>query len=190
MQTRDTNAANEITSTTGLATPDYDRAGNMVSTPKPGDPAHSWTVTYDAWNRVVSVTDGTTTVTYSYDGTNRRIVRDDGTTDEHYFYDGDQVAEVRVPDGMGGLQTETQYVWSLRYVDSPVLRDSYSGGTLVPADRLYYLTDANHNVTAVADSSGVIQERYDYDAYGKFTIYDGEIRFHLTRRTQSETSLG
>ena len=122
-----TNAANEITSTTGLATPDYDRAGNMVSTPKPGDPAHSWTVAYDAWNRVVSVTDGTTTVTYSYDGTNRRIVRNDGTTDEHFFYDGDQVAEVRVPYGMGGLETETQYVWSLRYVDSPVLRDSYSG---------------------------------------------------------------
>jgi RHS repeat-associated protein len=60
----------------------------------------------------------------------------------------------------------------LRYVDSPILRDSFSGGTLVPADRLYYLTDANHNVTAVMDIDGDVQERYDYDAYGRFTIYD------------------
>ncbi len=52
------NAANEITSTTNLITPNYDRAGNMVSTPKPGDPTNDWDVTYDAWNRVVAVTDG------------------------------------------------------------------------------------------------------------------------------------
>ncbi len=30
-----------------------------------------------------------------------------------------------------------------------MLRDTYVSGTLVPADRLYYLTDANGNVTAV-----------------------------------------
>jgi YD repeat-containing protein len=73
VQTRVTNVANEITSTTGLATPAYDRAGNMIETPKPGDPANEWEVTYDAWNRVVEVSDGTTTVAYEYDGEGRRI---------------------------------------------------------------------------------------------------------------------
>jgi RHS repeat-associated protein len=172
VQTRATNDANEITSTTGLATPAYDRAGNMIETAKPGDPANEWDVTYDAWNRVVQVTDGTTTVAYEYDGHGRRTLRVSGSTEEHFYYDGQQVVEVRQPDGQGGLEPATQYVWSLRYVDSPILRDSFSSGTLVPADRLYYLTDANHNVTAVVDIAGDVQERYDYDAYGKFTIYD------------------
>jgi RHS repeat-associated protein len=172
VQTRATNSANEITSTTGLASPAYDRAGNMIETPKPGDPANEWAVTFDAWNRVVEVTDGTTTVSYEYDGQGRRIERVSGSTEQHFYYDGEQVVEVRQPDGLGALEPVTQYVWSLRYVDSPILRDSFSGGTLVPADRLYYLTDANHNVTAVVDIAGDVQERYDYDAYGRFTIYD------------------
>jgi RHS repeat-associated protein len=172
VQTRATNAANEITATTGLATPAYDLAGNMIETPKPSDPTNEWDVTYDAWNRVVEVTDGTITVSYEYDGQGRRIERVSGSTEEHFYYDGDQVVEIRQPDGLGALEPESQYVWSLRYVDSPILRDSFSSGTLVPADRLYYLTDANHNVTAVVDIDGDVQERYDYDAYGRFTIYD------------------
>src|SRR5262245_39312270 len=54
----------------------------------------------------------------------RRIVRDDGTTAEHFFYDNQQVVETRVPDG-GDLVPNKQYVWSLRYVDSPILRDAF-----------------------------------------------------------------
>ncbi len=142
----------------------------MVSTPKPASSTNDWDVTYDAWNRVVEVTDGTTTVSYEYDGRNRRIERDDGTA-EHIYYDGDHVVETRVPDGMSGFEPETQYVWSLRYVDSPILRDSYTGGVLQTGDRLYYLTDANHNVAAVTNNAGVVQERYDCDAYGKVAIH-------------------
>ena len=37
---------------------------------------------------------------------------------------------------------------------------------------MYYLTDANNNVTAVTNASGVVQERYSYDAYGNVTIYN------------------
>ena len=51
------------------------------------------------------------------------------------------------------------------------MRDTYSGGALVSGDRLYYLTDASGNVTAVTDSSGIVQERYVYDAYGNVTFY-------------------
>ena len=93
------------------------------------------------------------------------------------YYDGQQVVETRLPDGQGGLQPDQQYVWSARYVDSPILRDSYSGGVLVSASRLYYLTDANHNVTAVTNSAGVVQERYDYRGNkGDRRIYWGKMR--------------
>jgi RHS repeat-associated protein len=38
---------------------------------------------------------------------------------------------------------------------------------------LYYLTDANHNVTALVDGvAGEVLERYVYDAYGRATVTD------------------
>jgi RHS repeat-associated protein len=170
-QTRTTDAANEIASTSGIATPEYDLAGNMVSTPNPNDESSSLTLTYDAWDRLVSASDGTTTDTYQYDGVGRLTERVVSGTTEHFYYSGQQVVETRLPSE-SGLQPEYQYVWSLQYVDSPILRDTYSGGELQSSERLYYLTDANHNVTAVVNSSGVVQERYDYDPFGKVTIYN------------------
>jgi len=37
----------------------------------------------------------------------------------------------------------------------------------------YYLTDANMNVTCLADDAGAAVERYAYDPYGRVTIRDG-----------------
>ncbi len=56
------------------------------------------------------------------------------------------------------------------------MRDTYSGGSIVANDRLYYLTDANSNVTAVVgfnQSAGEWQnaESYAYDPYGAVTVY-------------------
>jgi RHS repeat-associated protein len=38
--------------------------------------------------------------------------------------------------------------------------------------RVYYLTDGNFNVTALAGTDGAILERYAYDAYGRPRVYD------------------
>src|SRR5436189_405887 len=43
-------------------------------------------------------------------------------------------------------------------------RDTNADGAL--DERLYALQDANWNVTALTSSSGDVQERYAYDAYG------------------------
>jgi hypothetical protein len=41
----------------------------MTSVPRPADPAQTFVATYDAWNRLVKLTDGTNTVAeYVYDG--------------------------------------------------------------------------------------------------------------------------
>ena len=84
-----------------------------------------------------------------------------------------------------------QRVWSARYIDAPVLRDRDSDGDGVGADgslgktgsgldeRLYYLTDANMNVTALIDGTptsstlGQVRERYFYDPYGNPTVLHG-----------------
>ena len=76
-----------------------------------------------------------------------------------------------------------QYIWSPRYVDAPVLRDRDGDadpetGDLGVTDsgldeRLYYLNDANMNVTALVDTDGGVVERYVYDPYGRPTVLNG-----------------
>ena len=189
-QTRDTNAANEITSTTGIATPAYDRAGNMTTIPSPtdADPSHTLAGKYDAWNHLVEVSDGGILVAkFAYDGTGRRILKmfdsqSPGTPDgldtyEHIFLSGQQVIETREGTGTTPAEAETlqpkyQNVWSPRYVDSLILRDENTDTDGTCDDgRLYYLADANYNVTALVDSAGNVVERYAYSAYGDATIY-------------------
>jgi len=70
----------------------------------------------------------------------------------------------------------------LRYIDSPVLRDRDADGNAATGglgaagsgmeQRVYYLTDGNFNVTALAGTDGAILERYAYDAYGQPRVYD------------------
>ena len=67
----------------------YDRAGNTVSFAKPADPTVAFNATYDAWNRLISVTEEgaeSPTATYAYDALNRRITSDDGTTVRHTYF--------------------------------------------------------------------------------------------------------
>lgn len=193
LQTRSTNAANEITSVSGSwVTPTYDAAGNMVSAPKAGaETTRLWYV-YDAWNRQVIVKNdssgspGSTLATYSYDGLNRRVTKvttgEDGATFDDYFNESWQRLESRKN---GDTDPLDQFLWDLTYIDTPVLRwhDANTDGDLADVspdapgptydNTLYYTTDANNNITALydADQERVI-ERYVYDPYGKTFLYD------------------
>jgi RHS repeat-associated protein len=141
------------------------------------------TFIWDAWNRLVEVKQGSTTlVEYQYDGLKRRIVEDDGTDEKDLYYsDQWQVLEERV-DG----DTVTQYVWSAVYVDAMILRDrdadANTGNGL--EERIYVLHDANYNVTAIVDTSGEVLERYYYEAYGRAVYLDDA--FALQPDGQSE----
>jgi len=169
--------------------PVQDRAGNMTTVPKPSNLSSGLTCKWDAWNHLVEVKDGTTVVAkYEYDGLARRVkkhVDSDSPsspngigTYEHFFYNrGWQVMEMRRSTventGPESLQPEYQYVWSLRYIDAPVLRDKNADGdSLCDDDRIYYLDDANFNVTTIVDTGGDALERYVYSPYGVLTIYD------------------
>jgi len=98
---------------------------------------------------------------------------------DYYFHNaGWQVLETRRTDQLSAspdnLQPRYQYVWSARYIDSPILRDKNTDTDyLCDDERLYYLTDANFNVTTLVNTAGGAIERYLYDPYGKVTIYDG-----------------
>ena len=165
-------AANEETPTQGSS--GYDAAGNMT-TLQSGD-----TAVYDAWNRMTEVDNGSEIVEkYGYGGTNRRIqIASDfsgstpGTVTDDY-YAGQQVVESDVTAGRvrnGGYQ----YLWSPRYIDAPILRDTLTtdGTAVVAAGRVFYLGDANFNVTALVSAAGTVVERYAYTPYGEATVYD------------------
>jgi len=196
VQTRDHNEVNEtgtIGATTGTnwADPAHDRAGNMTAMPKPSDPANSLTAKYDAWNHLVEVTDGGVLVAkFRYDGDGRRILKifdtdspgnpDGLDTYEHVFLSGNQVIETREGSGATPAQAETlqpkyQNVWSPRYIDALILRDENTDqDSLCDDARVFYLADANYNVTALVDTSGNVLERYLYSPYGEVTILDAD----------------
>ena len=163
----------------------------MIRVPKLDGSGDHFHLVYDAWNRLVEVyaDNGTTLIAqYQYDGTGRRIVKgvDDGTdgsldTFTHYFHSGaNQVIETREGEDVSGaapaaesLEPKYQNIWSPRYVDSMILRDEYdSQGDIITANRVYYLSDANYNVTALVDASGNVIERYLYTPYGTVTVLD------------------
>jgi RHS repeat-associated protein len=148
-QSETNNQQNEATAF-GSATLTYDANGNLT-TDQNGN-----TLVYDAWNQLVAVKSGSTTLaSYSYDGLGRRITETEGgTTTDVYFNSAWQVIEERV-----GGSTTAQYVWSPVGTDMLVERDRGS-------ERLYVQQDANGDVTALVNTSGGVVERYVYNPYG------------------------
>jgi RHS repeat-associated protein len=109
---------------------------------------------------------GDTVQENQYDGRGCRIVTKTYTagslteTRHAYFTDQWQCLEER----LGASTTpDRQFVWGIRYIDDLILRDRSVGAF---NERLYALQDANWNMTAVTDSTGTVQERYEYDPYG------------------------
>lgn len=212
-QTRSHNGVNEITNITetvgaAWATPAHDDAGNMTSIPKnvgqtvPG--SQSFAATWDAWSRLVKLQDGSDTVAvYQYDGNNRRIVKQSyslGTLDEtrHVYYSSQsQAIEERVGTSNDARQ---QFVWNLGYIDDLVLRDCDTNNDGALNERLYALHDLRFCVMALANTSGTIVERYQYDAHGRASVltaqfdarnsssYDWQFRY-TGRREDLETGL-
>jgi RHS repeat-associated protein len=115
------------------------------------------------------------------DGLHRRIVKKRYSTGalsetRHYYYNvAWQVVEERLESG-GSIDSDpiNQYVWHPHYVDALAMRryDADVDPGTTNAD-YYYLQDANFNVTAIANSSGAIVERYAYTPYGSPTILNG-----------------
>ncbi len=188
------------------ATPVHDATGNMTVVPQPDAPASACTLTWDAWNRLVKVADGTTTIAeYAWDGSNRRVVKKTyaaGVLDETrhiYLSRSNQVLEERFDSS---TFADRQFTWGTRYIDDLVLRtrDTDTSGTL--DETVYALQDANWNVVALVSSAGTVVERFRYTPYGRSTVldanftadsdgisdYDWEYRF-TSREYDSETAL-
>ena len=118
----------------------------------------SWNAEY----QLTGTTVGGVTVSYTYDVLGRKASRAAGANTEYYIYDGiDLVAEM---DGAGNVVRT--YTYGPGVDDILAMTIHGSSGTT----NYYYLKDLANTVLALANSSGLIVESYDYDAYGNVTI--------------------
>ena len=165
-QTRQFNKANEITSIngpSGVVTPLYDPVGNMTSMPAVNNWTTAQTLKWDAWNRLVRVGEGSSTIAeYSYDALFRRLTKTvSGTTRRFYYSDQWQIIEEYVDSG---TNPENRYWYGLREINDIARRQRYSSGTTLQDD-LYALRETM-NVVALVNSSGIVTQRMAYEAFG------------------------
>ena len=168
VQDRTHNSANEITNITDIVGPQsspiaHDRNGNMTILARSVSEG-SLTLTWDAWNRLVQIDDATSTVAgYQYDGLNRRIVKTVSGSDTHFFYSTEwQVLQETSYQSTPFPSVDRSYIWGIRYIDDLVMQAT---GT-----RYYALQDANWNVTALSNTTGDSNRRYQYSPYGTLQI--------------------
>ena len=117
-----------------------------------------------------------------------------------FYYAGPQmiqsVQQTPASPADGATTVTDQYVYSPRYVNSPIL-DTQTVSTYraqsrswsSPAPPYYFLTDANYNVTALLNSSGAVIERYVYSAYGTATVYSPDYSTTYSASTVGNTIL-
>lgn len=160
-----------IAATTGSnwVDPKYDAAGNMIWYPYPSSPSNAQEATYDAWNRLASVYNATTSDElrfHEYDGLNRLIVSYSGITGltSHYYYN-EQWQVLLEAEGTSTITPTAIYSYHPYYVDAIAHR-------MRATDEHVYLQDANFNVTALLEPDGDVAERYSYSPYGEVTFLD------------------
>ena len=179
---RQHNGLNEITRISNptiseLVNPSYDLNGNLTND---GTFSYLW----DALNRLVAVNSGETAVGgYYYDALNRRIRKTVGSTNTDFIYSAGGVLRTATPAARKaatrrlcstcGASISTSLSRSRRW--SPITTGSgetaktYDAGAYYPLQDLLYRTTATGRFTK---KSAVIQEAYDFDAYGNTLIFN------------------
>lgn len=129
---------------------------------------------YDAFDRLVRVAErlpgggeGVTLMTFAYDASGRRIEKASGFGTTRYVYEGLSLVEER---GSAGQLLAQHVVGNALDEVVQTLRDVDGVAGLEP---YYLLRDALGSTIALADGSGAMVERYDYDAYGAPRFLDG-----------------
>ncbi|PCJ51507.1 MAG: hypothetical protein COA79_26100, partial [Planctomycetota bacterium] len=149
---RSHDSMNQITST-GFT---HDDNGNMTS-----DGTNDYE--YDAMNRLIKATVGSTVTEYSYDALNRRVQKEVGGVKTNYIYNNIFVIEEQ--DDIGVL--EKSFIHGEQYIDEIIMLTT--GG-----NDYYYLEDYRNSIIGLSDTSGNILERYEYTVFGERTVLNDD----------------
>ncbi len=182
-QTYTTNTANQYTSITNFAPITHDPNGNLLQ-------QNGATYTWDSENRLLSVTDGTTTNTFTYDGHHRRVTKRTAvsgtvTSKAHFIYEGWNVIEeyeststsrtfdVTTFDLRRTLTWGTDLSGTLQGaggVGGLLMTEEINGQT---TEAYHFHYDGNGNVTEITDNTGSNAATYRYDAFGNTLVATG-----------------
>lgn len=141
------NAANRLTKW-GAKSLTYDANGNLLGD---GVNKYSW----DARNRLVSVSGPGLAAGFTYDAYGRRVKKTVNGVSTDYLYDGDNAVQEKV----GGTPTANMLTGA---VDELFVRRDAAGTHAV-------LPDALGSTLALVDSTGTPRTQYTYEPFGKTT---------------------
>ncbi len=167
-----TNNVNQYTAVdTSTNNPTYDDDGNMTTMPVLPGGATAWTLEWNAENRLVKATLGTTVMDFVYDYAGRRVekkITEDGTVTsrEFFVYDGWNLIETL--DALNSSAITHKFVWG-QDLSGTLQGAGGVGGLLSATDSsgtYYSLYDANGNVGQYLDGSGNIVAAYQYSPFG------------------------
>jgi RHS repeat-associated protein len=144
----------EVDQASSAATLTYDANGNLGS-----DSTRSFT--WDAGNRLLSVTIGSAVTEFSYDGLGRRVrilEKSAGvtTSDRRFVWCGLSLCEER---DSAGITTTKRF---------------FSHGFQSGGDAYFYSRDHLGSIREVTDATGAVRARYDYDPWGGRTKLSGD----------------
>ena len=128
--------------------------------------AQALATTWDFDNRMVTAdvgNNGSIEVSQKYDALGRRVSRTDGSTTTVFALTGQQVI-CDYASGAAPSASTYRYLYA-SYIDEPVLRVTTTGSV-----KTYYHRNQQYSVIALTSSTGAVQERYAYTAYGEPTI--------------------
>jgi len=130
----------------------YDLDGNMVN-----DGAGK-IYSYDAANRLLTITQGSNVTTFVYNGLGQRVQETlNGSVIKQWIWNGGaQPAEER--DGSNN-----------------VTKRFYAQGEQIGGANYFFTTDHLGSIREMTDSTGTIHARYDYDPYGRITKLSGDL---------------
>jgi RHS repeat-associated protein len=127
----------------------HDNSGNMQT-------YDGWNFSYDAQNRLVSATKGSTTATFSYDAKNRQIARSiNGVVTFSVWDDWELVEEYTT-----GNVRKAAYLQGAHGPVKSLLNDVY-----------YFYQDSLGSTSHIAGANGQLIEYYKYDLYGKLQVW-------------------
>jgi RHS repeat-associated core domain len=141
----------------------YDFKGNVINEYS-GSGQQQYT--FDFLNRLTYLVDYNDNITvYRYDALGRRISKNmQGGLFVHYIYDGDRM--IQEWEG-NGQQPSVSYMYGPGTDEILTRRKWYTPSS---HQDIFYHTNALGSVTAVTSDTGVLLERYKYDAYGQVTF--------------------
>jgi RHS repeat-associated protein len=138
----------------------YDANGNMTND-------GNNTLVYDAENRLLSATNGSTSGTYSYDGNSLRVKKVSGSTTTVYIFSGTKV----IAEYDNGAA-----------VGAPSREHIYSGSSLlakIEGSTTKYFHPDHLSTRVITDSSGNILEQHAHYPFGE-PWYDGPDKWKFT----------